>query len=208
MSENTRLKDILQGVDYKLIDGSTDIEVAGLASDSKMVKSGFIFVAIKGSRYDGHNFIEEAKKIGAKAIIAEGDFSNDNKEVTKILVSNSRKALANIAHNFYGRPADNMRLVGITGTNGKTTISYLTEAVLKEAGFAVGVIGTINYRYGPRQIPAANTTPDALQLSQTLRYMLNNGATHLIMEVSSHSLEQYRVYGINFKTAVFTNITP
>lgn len=210
MHSKKRLKDILQGVNVRSIDGSVNISITGAADDSKVVKDGFIFVAVKGVSADGHNFIKEAIEKGAKIIVAQDDFTNtsDMKDITKVLVNDSRKASAEIAHNFYGRPSDKARVIGITGTNGKTTVSYLCESVFKEAGYSTGVIGTINYRYGLRQIPATNTTPGALKLTEMMNYMVANGANYIIMEVSSHSLEQERVWAIDFKTAVFTNITP
>jgi UDP-N-acetylmuramyl-tripeptide synthetase len=207
---NKKLPDILNGVEVNLQDGRMNLGITGVTTDSKEVKEGFVFIAVKGSHYDGHNFIKEAIEKGANVIVSQEDFFNvaDKKEIVKILVGDSRTASADIIHNFYGRPADAMKMIGITGTNGKTTVSYLTEGILKEAGFNVGVIGTINYRYNLRQIPATNTTPGVLQLVKMLSYMAANAANYAIMEVSSHSLEQNRVRCINFKTAVFTNITP
>ncbi len=207
MQNRKKLKDILEGIEIKSVDGTINADIYGITTDSKAVKENFIFIAVKGGSYDGHDFIKEAIEKGAKAVIAQED-PGDIKNATKIIVSDSRKALAEIAHKFFDKPAAKARVIGITGTNGKTTISYLAESVLKLAGFNTGVIGTVNYRYGSRQIPATNTTPGALQLVEILNGMVTKGVNSIVMEVSSHSLEQHRVWGIDFKTAVFTNITP
>ena len=126
---------------------------------------------------------------------------------TEILVSNSRRALAKISSNFYGNPSSKVKLIGVTGTNGKTTITYLLESILKRARHPVGVIGTINYRYGQTLISAPNTTPESLDLQRILREMVDEGISHVIMEVSSHGLDLDRVYGCQFDGAIFTNLT-
>jgi len=210
MDNKKKLKDVLQGLKLEVVEGPINLEIAGITTDSKTVKENFLFIAVKGSSYDGHDFIKEVIAKGAAAVIIEKDARQacDACNATKIIVSDSRKSLAEAAHNFYGRPAEKARIIGITGTNGKTTISYLAEAILKTAGFNPGVIGTVNYRYGSRQIPATNTTPGALQLTEMLYNMTSKGVNYVAMEVSSHSLEQRRIWGIDFKTAVFTNITP
>jgi len=210
MDDKKKLKDLLSGVEVVSTGNNLAVEVSGIATDSKSVRDGYLFVAIKGYSRDGHDFINEAVLKGAKAIVAQdgclpaGDISG----APVILVSDSRKASADISNNFYNRPSDKARVIGITGTNGKTTVSYLCESIFKKAGFKTGVVGTINYRYGQRLIPAVNTTPGALELAQIMGYMVDNGAKYIVMEVSSHSLSQGRVRGVDFKTAVFTNITP
>jgi len=210
MDDKKKLKDLLSGVEVVSTGNNLAVEVFGIATDSKSVRDGYLFVAIKGYSRDGHDFINEAVLKGAKAIVAQdgclpaGDISG----APVILVSDSRKASADISNNFYNRPSDKARVIGITGTNGKTTVSYLCESIFKKAGFKTGVVGTINYRYGQRLIPAVNTTPGALELAQIMGYMVDNGAKYIVMEVSSHSLSQGRVRGVDFKTAVFTNITP
>ena len=205
-----KLREILKGVEIKSESGRTNPDIAGVTTDSKELKESFVFIAVKGNHYDGHNFIKEAIEKGASVIVSQEDFVNaeNTKDITRILVSDSRQASADIIHNFYGRPADAMKMVGITGTNGKTTVSYLVEGIFKKAGFNVGVIGTVNYRYNSRQIPATNTTPGALQLVKMLSYMAANNANYAVMEVSSHSLQQSRVRCIDFKIAAFTNVTP
>jgi len=207
MDAEKKLKDILQNVDIKSIEGNININVDGLATDSKVVRGNFIFVAVKGPNFDGHDFIKEAIDKGASVVVAQQDWCA-GAQVVKIIVTNSKRASAELVQNFYDRPADKARIIGITGTNGKTTVTYLCESIFKEAGFGVGVIGTINYRYGLRQIPATNTTPGAIKLAEIMHYMVTNGAGYIVMEASSHSLEQERTWGIDFKTAVFTNITP
>jgi len=210
MESKKKLKEILQGVNIKSVEGNININISGIAADSKAIRENFAFIAVNGTSVDGHNYIEEAVKKGADVVVAQEDFLETGavKAVTKVLVVDSRKASAQIAHNFYDRPCDKARVVGITGTNGKTTVSYLCESIFKEAGFGAGVIGTINYRYGLRMIPATNTTPGALKLAEIMNYMVANGANYIVMEASSHSLDQERVWAIDFKTAVFTNITP
>lgn len=210
MDNKKRLKDILQDVNVLSLDGNSSLGIAGVAVDSRAVRENYCFIAVKGTGVDGHGFIKEAIEKGASVVVVQNGFTfgQDLKNITKIVVDNSTRASARIAHNFYDRPSDKARVIGITGTNGKTTVSYLCENILKEAGSSAGVIGTINYRYGLRQIPATNTTPGALKLAQIMNYMVSNGANYVIIEVSSHSLEQERVWAIDFKTAVFTNITP
>ena len=136
---------------------------------------------------DGHQFIKEAIERGAEAVVLEEEREISNR--TMIFVPNSRQALAKISANFYGDPSSRVRLIGITGTNGKTTITYLLESIFKKAGWTVGVIGTINYRFGQKTTPAPNTTPESLDLQRILWEMVNEGTSHVIMEVSSHGLD-------------------
>lgn len=196
---------LLEGVEVKRVVGENRMEIAGVAYHSQEVRQNFLFVAIRGMEVDGHRFIGEAIRRGAAAILQEEGESFDG--ITSIFVPNSRKALARVASNFYGDPSARLCLVGITGTNGKTTTSYLIESILKKAGYVTGVIGTINYRYGQKVIPAMNTTPESLDLQRILREMLENGVSHVVMEVSSHGLDLDRVSGCHFDGAVFTNFT-
>ena len=184
--------------------------IKGISCNSKNVSDGFIFVAIKGNRQDGNKFIREAIDRGAKAVIVDdaGKFKARGKgEVPFIAVKDTRKALAKLAAEFYGNPSSKVKVVGITGTNGKTTITYLIEALLKRAGFSAGVIGTINYRFKNKIIVSKNTTPGPVELESMLADMLKQGVDYCLMEVSSHALHQERVGGIGFHSAIFTNLT-
>lgn len=188
--------------------GVTDFDVCGISCNSKAVKKGFIFVAVTGSRYDGNIFIDEAVKNGARGVIISSNVKPPfYKNVSFFKVKDTRRALAELAVEFYGRPSKKIKVVGITGTNGKTTVTYLLEAILKEANIPAGVIGTINYRFQDKIIPSINTTPGPVELQSILSDMLKEGARYAVMEVSSHALDQQRCEGINFHSAIFTNLT-
>ena len=199
------LRKLLEGVEIRKISGETLKEIEGIAYHSKQVQKGFLFAAVRGIEADGHQFVKEAIERGAEVIVLEEERQISNR--TMIFVPNSRQALGKISSNFYGDPSSRIRLIGITGTNGKTTTTYLLESILKKAGCEVGVIGTINYRFGGKTIPAPNTTPESLDLQRILGEMLREGTSHVIMEVSSHGLDLDRVYGCQFDGAVFTNLT-
>jgi len=199
------LKRLIEGVKIKKIAGSAQKEIEGIAYHSKQIGKGFLFAAIRGMEVDGHRFIEEAVQRGAEVVVSEEEREVSNR--TLILVPNSRRALAKIASNFYGDPSSRLKLIGITGTNGKTTTTYLLESIFRKAGYAAGVIGTINYRFGQKTTPAPNTTPESLDLQRILQEMLNGGTSHVTMEVSSHGLDLDRVFGCQFDAAVFTNLT-
>ncbi len=186
-----------------------DLEIKGITVNSKEIKKGFLFVAIKGNSQDGNYFIREAIIKGARIVVVEKEAPQVkvSKKVIFLVVNDCRKFFAQVTHNFYGAPSDKIRVVGITGTNGKTTISYLIEALAKEAGNDCGVIGTINYRFKGKVIIAKNTTPDAGQLQGLLKKMHLQKVKYCAMEVSSHALDQERVAGINFSHAIFTNLT-
>ncbi|MGQ9646773.1 MAG: UDP-N-acetylmuramoyl-L-alanyl-D-glutamate--2,6-diaminopimelate ligase [Thermodesulfobacteriota bacterium] len=199
------LRKLLEGVEIKRIAGDPLQEIKGIAYHSKRVEEGFLFVAIRGFEFDGHQFTEEAIKRGAKALLLEE--GREGSDRTMAFVANSRQALAKVASNFYGNPSAKVKLVGITGTNGKTTTAHLLESIFKKAGYSVGVIGTINYRYGQKVIPASNTTPESLDLQGILAEMVREGVSHVIMEVSSHGLDLDRVWACQFDHALFTNFT-
>ena len=199
------LSKLLEGVEVRKIIGEARKEIRGIAYNSQKVGKDFLFAAIRGLEADGHRFINEAINRGAEAILLEEGSGVRGR--TAIFVPNSRSALAGIASNFYGNPSASMCLIGITGTNGKTTTTYLMESILKRAGYEVGVIGTINYRYGQKVVPALNTTPESLDLQRILWEMSREGISHVIMEVSSHGLDLDRVFGCQFDGAIFTNFT-
>jgi UDP-N-acetylmuramoyl-L-alanyl-D-glutamate--2,6-diaminopimelate ligase len=193
--------------------GFKDFQVSGIACNSKLVKDDFIFVAIKGNKEDGNKFILESIARGARVVIYQDtrtQVRQDTKTKVKVLfikVKDTRKALAKLAGEFYGNPSSKVKVIGVTGTNGKTTVTYLIEALLKEAGFSPAVIGTINYRFNARIIPSKNTTPGPLELQEMLKKMSDKGCDYAVMEVSSHALDQDRVGGICFSSAIFTNLT-
>lgn len=189
-----------------------DITIANVHYDSRKVGVNDCFVAIRGSRSDGHQFVHDAISSGAKAVVIEDDATVPDAlcmhtGVIKIVVSDTRRALAQIAANFYGRPADRLTIVGVTGTNGKTTTSNLLRSLFTEGGKKCGVIGTIEYVVGDKVFPATHTTPESLELHQLFSAMEAAGCTAVSMEVSSHALDQKRVEGIRFAAALFSNLT-
>ncbi|MFH0844818.1 MAG: UDP-N-acetylmuramoyl-L-alanyl-D-glutamate--2,6-diaminopimelate ligase, partial [Pseudomonadota bacterium] len=187
-------------------EGNPDQEIKGLAYDSRRVEPGYLFVAVKGHKEDGTNFLQDAIRRGAVALIAEG-FPSVETGVSKIHVLNSREALSKLALKFYNYPLKNINLIGITGTNGKTTTSYLLESILLTAGMKPGVLGTINYRYMGKVHKASVTTPESLDLMRLLRDMVDEGVTDVIMEVSSHALDQKRTRHCPFRVGIFTNFS-
>ncbi len=193
-----------------------DIEIHGIQYDSRKVEKGDLFVAMKGALADGHNFIAAAVSNGAAAVVLENDAAYPDsyfmhEGVVKLVVNNSRRALALISANYLGHPASKLMLIGVTGTNGKTTTTYLVKHLLESSSPTmqgkVGLIGTIEYMIGAEKFPATHTTPESLELHKLFAAMVERHCTHVVMEVSSHSLHQDRVYGLNFAAAVFTNLT-
>ena len=185
------------------------LKIKGITADSQEIKPGFLFVAIKGNFQDGNHFIKEAISKGADMVAVEKEAPpiKDSAKVIFLVVKNCRKFFAQATHKFYGAPSNKIKVVGITGTNGKTTISYLIEAMAKKSGKDCGVIGTINYRFPGKTIIAKNTTPGAGELQGLLMKMHAQKVKYCAMEVSSHALDQERVAGINFSRAIFTNLT-
>ncbi len=201
-----KLKQLLQDVKALHRNGSDDLEVGGLAYSSNAVEPGFLFAALKGAARDGFDFIGEARSKGAVAILSDRPKPHGF-EAAWIQAFDSREALALLAANFYGHPSDEMSVIGITGTKGKTTTSYLLEEIFKKANLVPGVVGTIDYRGPGFYHKAERTTPEAPDLQRTLREMVDRGVSHCVIEVSSHSLDLKRVWGINFDIAVFTNMS-
>ncbi len=205
-----KLAQLLKSLDnYEVIHLTSDFNVNGITCDSKKAADDFIFVAIKGASADGHKFIDEAINRGAKAVIVQGPWprARDPGKTVFISVEDTRTALAKLATEFYGCPSEKLKVIGITGTNGKTTITYLIEAILKEANKNPAVIGTINCRFKDRVILSKNTTPGPADLQGMLKEMSDEGIDYAIMEVSSHALDQDRTGGINFHSGIFTNLT-
>lgn len=186
--------------------GTIDADIKGIAYDSREVKKDFLFIAAPGENTDGCNFIPDAVRNGAAAIVTEKTHGNTG-DVPQLIVPDARDAMTKLACRFFEEPSAKLILIGVTGTNGKTTTTYLIESVIKEAGFVPGVIGTINYRYMDKIMDAPHTTPEAPDLQKTLKEMADSKVTHCVMEVSSHALSQKRVDGCVFKGGVFTNLT-
>jgi len=183
-----------------------DRSITSIHYDSRQVKPGGLFVAIKGLKVDGHDFISHALDQGAAALVMEKPMTAPC-TVPVIRVNQPRKALALLGASFYDNPSSKLHLTGITGTNGKTSTSYLLEAIFNEAGHATGVIGTINYRYGNKVFANPMTTPESLDIQQILADMVKEGITHVIMEISSHAVDLDRIFGLCFDTGVFTNLS-
>lgn len=206
-----KLKELLKALKSCEIQGFEDTEIFDIQYDSRAVGKGSLFVAIKGEKADGNLFAPQAVEKGAVAVVTdrskESGVRSQEYAATIIYVPNAREALAKISAAFYGEPASKLKLLGITGTNGKTTTSFLVESILREAGLNPGVIGTINYRYAGKVLPAPNTTPESLDLQRLLKDMVDNGVKAVVMEVSSHALDQERVGGCIFDAGVFTNLT-
>jgi UDP-N-acetylmuramoyl-L-alanyl-D-glutamate--2,6-diaminopimelate ligase len=187
--------------------GPSAADISGLYYDSRQVVPGGAFFALRGALTDGHRFIDQALNRGAGVIVFEEEQPLPP-GVTGVLVDDSRRALALAAAVFYGHPTRDMTVVGVTGTNGKTTVTYLVESILRAAGKHPAVLGTVNYRFGDRVLPSLHTTPESVDLLRTIAEFRSAGADALVMEVSSHALEQHRVDGIRFDVGVFTNLTP
>lgn len=199
------LIDLLKGIEFE--SGKTDaqLEIKGIAYDSRKVKEGFVFVCIKGFVTDGHKYIKNAVENGASVIVAEDDC--DACGALLIRTENTRKALAVMASNFYGNPKDKMKIIGVTGTNGKTTTTTLLKHVLDFMGKKTGLIGTNANMIGETVLDAERTTPESLELHELFAEMVKNDVEYVIMEVSSHSLDLFRVFGIEFEVGIFTNLT-
>jgi UDP-N-acetylmuramoyl-L-alanyl-D-glutamate--2,6-diaminopimelate ligase len=201
------LKDIVYKVSLTSTYGNMDVEVKGICFDSRKVGQGFLFVAVKGSQSDGHQFIEKAIEGGAISIVCEKLPDTIHEKITYVTVKNSARALGIIAANFFGSPSQKLKLVGVTGTNGKTTVATLLYRLFGSLGYRTGLISTVEYRIVDQVLPATHTTPDPIQLNELLSKMVADGCTHAFMEVSSHALDQERVSGLHFTGAIFTNIT-
>jgi UDP-N-acetylmuramoyl-L-alanyl-D-glutamate--2,6-diaminopimelate ligase len=185
-----------------------EIDVHRIQYDSRKVERGDLFVAIRGTDNDGHTFIDDAINRGAKVVVVEDDAKRPDSffmhaGVVKVVVNNTRSALARMSSNYYGNPSQKLRLVGVTGTNGKTTTVYLIAELLEKSG----LVGTIEYRIGNTSIPASHTTPESLELNMLLARMVEERCSSAVMEVSSHALHQRRVEGLTFELGVFTNLT-
>src|SRR5205814_675229 len=201
-----QLKQLINELVPIRVEGPQDREVAGITYDSRRVTPGMVFVAIPGQKTDGHGFISSAVDRGATAIVCEQD-GFVSQRATKIKVADAREALARAAAAYYQHPSKKLKVIGVTGTNGKTTVAFIIKQILQEAGVNCGLIGTVRYEIGERVIPAQRTTPEALEIQQMMAQMLRADCQACVMEVSSHALEQKRVCCVEFDAAVFTNLT-
>src|ERR1700686_2010822 len=181
--------------------------VSGVEYDSRRVKPGCVFVAIRGETSDGNLFIDQAIKAGAVAVVTDSPAQTPREGVAWAVVPHGRRALARLSANYYKRPAERLRVTGVTGTNGKTTTTFIVEAILRAAGRKNVLVGTVEYHLPGEILPAPHTTPESLELNQMFARAVARGATEAVMEVSSHALHQGRVFGIPFDVALFSNLT-
>lgn len=201
------LKDLLKNIKPVSISGSTDIEITGVNIDSRQIEKGHLFVAMRGTQVDGHRFIGKAEEQGAVAIVCEDLPEQRKDDVTYIQVKSTQNAVGPIATMFYGNPSEHLKLVGVTGTNGKTTIATLLYNMFRKMGHRCGLISTVcNYIEG-KALPADHTTPDAIALNKLLHDMVEDGCEYAFMECSSHAIHQQRIGGLKFAGGIFTNLT-
>lgn len=206
------LSNLLRTLEYEVLQGDVSIDVNHLIYDSRKVADGDVFVCVSGAVCDGHSFIPQVMKNGAKAVIVEREFAaldlNGNEELTIVRVENTREALAHMSAAYFGNPAKELKVIGITGTKGKTTTTYMIKSILENAGFKTGLIGTIETIIGDECIPACNTTPESYVVQETFRKMVEAGCQCVVMEVSSQGLMLHRVSGFTFDYGIFTNLEP
>ena len=200
-----KLNKLLEGIDYTIISGSTDIEISDICYDSRKVKVGSLFICLSGFNFDGHDYIDSAIENGAKAVLVEKDIYRD--DFTIIKVSSTRRLLSKISINYFDNPIKNMKSIAITGTKGKTTTSFMIKNILEEDNKKVGVIGTMGVFFGDKHYSTVNTTPESYDIQKYLREMVNDGVEYLVMEVSSQALKVGRVDGMVFDYGIFTNLS-
>jgi UDP-N-acetylmuramoyl-L-alanyl-D-glutamate--2,6-diaminopimelate ligase len=200
-----QLKTLIDGITVRQVIGTLDRPVESIAYDSRRAQRNGLFVALRGGKGDGHQFIAQAIEKGASVIVAERE--EKYSRATCLVVENSRTALADLSRAFYGRPGDRLKLAAVTGTNGKTTTTFLIKHICEKAGLRCGLIGTVRYEIGERVLPAIRTTPESLDLQELLAQIVNAGCRAAAMEVSSHALAQDRTRGLEWNVAVFTNLT-
>ena len=202
-----QLKDLLFGVQIEAIQGSTSLKINTLQFDSRKIQPGDLFVAVSGFELNGHEFIGNAIANGAVAVVSEEKPEIVQEDIVWIYTKNSREALAIMASNYYERPSSKLKLIGVTGTNGKTTVTSLLHRLFEKAGYAAGLLSTISIKYSGKEVSATHTTPDSLQINKHLNAMVEAGVEYCFMEVSSHGIDQERVKGLDFVGGVFTNLT-
>jgi UDP-N-acetylmuramoyl-L-alanyl-D-glutamate--2,6-diaminopimelate ligase len=201
-----QLRQLIQNLPDATVEGSVDREVAGITYDSRRVTPGMVFIAIPGQHVDGHEFIGTAVERGASAVICERSRLVPGR-VTKIHVTDVREAMACAAGSYYQHPSAKLKVIGVTGTNGKTTVAFMIKAILEAADIKTGLMGTVRYEIGDRVIPAQRTTPESIEVQQMMSQMLKADCQACVMEVSSHALDQKRVHGVEFDVGIFTNLT-
>ena len=202
------LKELLQGVTYSALSGSDEVEAAGLTYDSRTVGKGSCFFAVAGTAVDGHNFIAKAIEGGAVAVVCQHIPTEvADADCTFVVVEDTNVAMGIIASAFYGNPSHELKVVGVTGTNGKTTIATLLYDLVQSMGYKAGLISTVVYKVGAREIVSTHTTPDAIRLNAMMREMVDEGCEYCFMECSSHAIVQHRIGGLRFVGGLFTNIT-
>ncbi|MEI7637925.1 MAG: UDP-N-acetylmuramoyl-L-alanyl-D-glutamate--2,6-diaminopimelate ligase [Syntrophus sp. (in: bacteria)] len=200
------LSNILRDIEIQRLHGNAHGQVSSICYDSRKCEENCLFVAIPGLKTDGHHYIPEALDRGARFILHENDFTPPA-GITAIQVGDSRRILGVLGKNFFGHPSAGLCLIAVTGTNGKTTVTYILESIIKAAGFNPGVLGTVNYRYGGTVMPAPNTTPESFDMQRILRQMVDAGVSHVIAEVSSHAVDLQRVDDCDFDLGIFTNLS-
>jgi len=202
------LENLLENLEYEILYGYFECEINEVVNNSRKVTSGDLFICISGMKSDGHNFINQVIEKGARVLVVERDIYIEDEDVTVIKVPCTRFAMAVIATNRYGHPADEIKTIAITGTKGKTTTAYLIKSILEQSGLKVGLIGTIETIIGDKHIPAKNTTPESLVLHQYLREMVEAGLDVVVMETASQGFKLKRTAGIVFDIGIFTNLSP
>ena len=201
------LSDILEGVAFTELQGAADVEITNVVFDSRKVVPGSLFVAVRGTAVDGHDYIEQAVKDGAVVIVCEDLPGHTADEADYLMVANSSNALATLASNFYGNPSAKLKLVGVAGTNGKTTTATLLYQLFRDLGYKCGLLSTVENQINGKIIPSTHTTPDPVALNELLNQMVTSGCDYCFMEVSSHAVAQHRVDGLTFAGGIFSNLT-
>ena len=202
-----KLQELLKNIKPTTIEGNTDVEITGVNIDSRKIKDGHLFVAMKGTQVDGHKFIGKAIESGAKAILCEDMPQEKNDGVCYIQVASTEDAVGKVATLFFGDPSKHLKLVGVTGTNGKTTIATLLYNMFRKFGYKVGLLSTVCNYIDDREVPADHTTPDPIELNELLSEMVKAGCEYAFMECSSHAIHQKRIGGLKFTGGIFTNLT-
>ena len=201
------LEELLKGIQYRCLYGHLDREVDRIIYDSRVKTQKGLFVAIEGFKQDGHNYIDKAIENGAKVILVQKEIKKPKEDITVILVEDTRKILAKLANCFYDKPSKKLELIGVTGTNGKTSVTHLLAGILEKQNKTTGLIGTIENRIGKEKLKSEHTTPESVDLQALFSKMVEKEVHYALMEVSSHALELYRVHESSFKIGIFTNLT-
>jgi UDP-N-acetylmuramoyl-L-alanyl-D-glutamate--2,6-diaminopimelate ligase len=202
-----KLKELIQGISVTKVSGYLEQTIAGIHSDSRKIENGFLFVAVQGTQSDGHDYMDKAIENGATAVVCQHLPANVQDAVTYIQVKDSAEALGQLASSWNNHPSKNLTLVGVTGTNGKTTIATLLYSLFRKLGYKAGLLSTVCNYINDKAIPTTHTTPDAIELNQLLAQMVAEGCDYAFMEVSSHAVDQKRIAGLQFKGGIFTNLT-